>query len=471
MDKNFKKVFVSGNFFVLHPGHIRLLKFASECGDFLYVGINDTRPSKDYPSAEERADILREIGLVHKVVVLKSGLENYLNELKPNLVVKGKEYENLNNPEELWIEAWGGKLLFTAGDTAYSGSDLLRDSHSTQAQIWNQPKEYVDRHDCHRESLLSIIDQFKFLRVLVIGDLIVDEYIQCEALGMSREDPTLVLSPQESKLFLGGAGIVAAHCKGMGASVNFYSVIGNDNLSNWTKDKLIEYGISSKIQLDESRPTTLKQRFRVGSKTMMRISHLRQHQISIEIQNIIYEEIAEQIKNIDCLIFSDFNYGVLPEGLVKRLIKLGKESGVFMAADSQTSSQMGDVMRFIGVDLITPTEHEARISLRDHVSGLHVVAQDLVRQSATDLAILTLGGAGSLVINAKMEMDRLPSLNTAPIDVSGAGDSMLVGAALAKALKKSSFQAAYIGAIAAAIQVGRIGNIPIKVEEITHAIV
>ena len=464
-------VFVSGNFFVLHPGHIRLLKFASELGDKLYIGVNDTRPSKDYPSAQERADTLRELGIVNEVVVLKEGLESYLFKLRPDLIVKGKEYESRKNPEEEWLKVWDGKLLYTAGDAAYSGTALLRDSHSDQDLIWRQPKEYIHRHNCHREDLLPIIEKFRDLRVIVIGDLIIDEYIQCEALGMSREDPTLVVAPQDSTRFIGGAGIVAAHCQGMGANVSFYSVLGEDLLSKWAKEKIAEYGIQSNLFLDQSRPTTLKQRFRVAQKTMMRVSHLRQHEISSEIQELIYIDIEKKIKDIDCLIFSDFNYGVLPQTLVKKLIKLGKKNQIFMAADSQTSSQMGDITRFSGVDLVTPTEHEARISLRDQVSGLNILAQKLVEISKVKLGVITMGEAGSLVVTDSFEVDRLPSLNMAPVDISGAGDSMLVGVALTKALKESSFQAAYIGAIASAIQVGRVGNTPIKISELKKALV
>jgi rfaE bifunctional protein kinase chain/domain len=466
-----KIVFVSGNFFVLHPGHIRLLKFASEFGGLLYVGVNNTRPSKDYPSAQERADILNELGFVHEVAVLHTGLEEYLKKLRPDLVVKGREYEGGKNIEEDWLNSWGGRLIFTAGDASYSGTALLRDSHSDQTLIWRQPKEYIERHDRHRESLLPFIDHFHDLNIAVVGDLIVDEYIQCEALGMSREDPTLVVSPQEAKKYLGGAGIVAAHCKGMGAKVHFYSVLGADELSTWAEKILSEYSIQYKLYPDETRPTTLKQRYRVGQKTMLRVSHLRQHEISTEMQDQIYLEIENQIKKLDCLIFSDFNYGVLPQTLVEKLIQLGKDNQVFMAADSQTSSQMGDVTRFSGVNLVTPTEHEARISLRDQVSGLNILAHRLVEKSNASLAAVTLGEAGSLVITDHLELDRLPSMNTSPVDVSGAGDSMLVGISMAKALGASAFQAAYIGAIASAIQVGRIGNSPIKISEIKEALV
>lgn len=466
-----KIAFVSGNFFVLHPGHIRLLKFASECGQKLHVGINNTHPTSAYPTAIERAATLKELSIVDDVVVLDEGLEKYLKHLKPDFIIKGKEYEKLFNPEQEWVSEWGGKLIFAAGDATYSSTALLRDERSFDHQIWNLPKDYMVRHCCYRENLLQTMNKFSNLKILVLGDLILDEYIQCEALGMSREDPTLVVSPQETSRFLGGAGIVAAHARALGGSVDFFTVTGNDDLASWAEEKLSEYGVTSRAIRDDSRPTTLKQRYRVGSKTMMRVSHLRQHEIGKDLQEALVKEIEGKIKVADLLIFSDFNYGVLPQVLVSKLIELGQAHKVFMAADSQASSQMGDITRYAGVDLVTPTEYEARISLRDQSSGLHIVAQDLVKYCKANGAVVTLGEAGALVIDEKMQIDRLPSLNPAPKDVSGAGDSMLVGMAMARTVGANQFQAAFIGALAAAVQVGRLGNRPISLNEINRHIV
>lgn len=463
---NKKTVFVSGNFFVLHPGHIRLLKFASECGDKLYVGVNDTQPTSAYPAAADRAATLSELSIVYEVVVLKSGLEDYLKKLQPDLIIKGKEYEKYSNPEEAWILDWGGKLIFAAGDATYSSAALLRDGHTSDQTIWDLPKDYMARHDCSREKLLQITNKFPDLKILVIGDLILDEYIQCEALGMSREDPTLVVSPQETSRFLGGAGIVAAHARALGGQVEFFTVAGNDDLALWAQDKLREYGVDSQISKDDSRPTTLKQRYRVGSKTMMRVSHLRQHEIGKDMQETIFSQIRHKIKNTDLLIFSDFNYGVLPQALVSKIIEIASDHRVFMAADSQASSQMGDITRYAGVDLVTPTEYEARISLRDQSSGLHIVAQDLLKACGANGVVVTLGEAGALVIDDELQIDQLPSLNPMPKDISGAGDSMLVSMAMARTVGANQFQAAFIGALSAAVQVGRLGNLPISVAEI-----
>ena len=109
------------------------------------------------------------------------------------------------------------------------------------------------------------------LKICVIGDSIVDEYVQCDPLGMSQEDPTIVVTPIMVNKFLGGAGIVAAHAKGLGAAkVNFISVTGNDEDSNFIAKKLQHYGVDANLVIDDSRPTTLKKRYRVGNKTLLR---------------------------------------------------------------------------------------------------------------------------------------------------------------------------------------------------------
>jgi len=287
---------------------------------------------------------------------------------------------------------------------------------------------------------------------------------------MSREDPTLVIAPQETKRYLGGAGIVAAHCKGLGAEVDFLSVVGEDECYAWAKKNLAEYGVNATFLHDSSRQTTLKQRYRVAQKTIMRVSHLQQHEISKELQDKIYKKIEKKINKLNLIIFSDFNYGVLPQALVDKLIKLGKKNNVLMAADSQTSSQIGDITRFTGVDLITPTEHEVRVSLRESSVGLHKLAEELIVKCGFKLAVITLGEAGCLILNNETILDRLPAINYSSIDVSGAGDSMLAGISLSLAVDANALQATYIGAIISAVQISRVGNIPIKIEEIKNAL-
>ena len=142
-----------------------------------------------------------------------------------------------------------------------------------------------------------------------------------------------------------------------------------------------------------------------------------------------------------------------------------------IAADSQSSSQMGDIGRFQGMDLITPTEREARISTRNNQDGLVVLAEHLRQQANANNILLKLGEEGLLIHagNGKGDnwlTDRVGALNSAPKDVAGAGDSLLIASALTLASGGSIWEAACIGSLAAAIQVGRVGNTPVLRDEI-----
>ena len=100
----------------------------------------------------------------------------------------------------------------------------------------------------------------------MIGDLIIDEYINCETLGMSQEDPSLVVTPVDSSKYIGGAGIVAAHAAGLGASSSIFTVTGDDENKNFAEKTLSRQGVYCKIFVDHNRITTLKKRFRNKNK-------------------------------------------------------------------------------------------------------------------------------------------------------------------------------------------------------------
>lgn len=469
-----KSVFVSGNFFILHPGHVRLLRFASECGNKLIVGVNNTQPNPSYPDPLERCDALRSLGFVDDVILMEQGLESTIRRLRPDVVVKGKEYERVDNFEASILAEWSGVLLFSSGESSYSATELLGPASSDEIR-WFRPQAYMRRHGIELDRSKKLVGDFEQLSVVVIGDLIVDEYVHCEALGMSREDPTVVVSPQNIDRFLGGAGIVAAHAAGLGARTSFLSVAGADEVGEWSAERLKDYMVCATIIVDESRPTTLKKRYRVGSKTMLRVSHLRQHEVDERIASKILDTFSDMADDTDLLVFADFNYGCLTQDLVDALITKAKQSGVLIAADSQSSSQLGNIARFQHVDLLTPTEHEARLALRAQNESLPTVGSRLLELADARRAFVTLGATGVLVFDQDehkdhIESDQLAALNRNPVDVAGAGDSMLIAGSMALALGANSFEAAYIGSVAAAIQTSRVGNVPIKQSEMLKAL-
>lgn len=397
-----------------------------------------------------------------------------LNRLRPDIVVKGKEHEPRFNPELQVMEEIGGRLLFSSGEASFSSVDLLRQEFSEfDHRSIGLPKDYLTRHGIKNSRLRSLLKQFESIKVCVVGDLIVDEYITCEPLGMSQEDPTIVVSPLDSMRFMGGAGIVAAHAAGMGASTRFVSVSGADGARNFALEQLLASNVHASVLTDDSRPTTLKQRFRCRGKTLLRVSHLHQGAIAKRLQDDLLHMVEDALQGAHLLVFSDFNYGCLPQALIDKIVPMARSRGVMLAADSQSSSQVGDIGRFKGMDLLTPTEREARISTRNREDGLVVLAEELHQQSAAKNILLKLGEEGLMVhaangTNSDWLTDRIGPLNTAPKDVAGAGDSLLIASALTLACGGNIWEAACLGSLAAAVQVGRVGNTPIQFDELNR---
>jgi rfaE bifunctional protein kinase chain/domain len=474
---NKKNVLVSGNFNILHPGHLRLLKFARELGDKLTVAVNSDLIGREniHISEDTRLESVKSISWVSEAFILKEDIGSLINRIKPDIVVKGREYENIYNEELEILKSYGGELVFSSGEIAFTSLDLIRSALNESKVLFNYPSDFMQRHKISKDKLISLVNNMQKLNVCVVGDLIIDEYITCEAIGMSQEDPTIAVMPIDEVKYIGGAGIVAAHSASLGASVDFISVVGDDENMQYAKLKLKKNGVNALLYIDKSRPTTTKQRYRAKNKTLLRVNKLHQNSINIALQNAIAELVESKISKYDILIFSDFNYGILPQTLVERLTKLAKKHDVKTAADSQSSSQVGDISRFKNMDIIFPTEHEARLSLRNHEDGIAVLTE-LLRDKATPKnIILKLGEDGVfLQSSAKNTMilntDRIMALNISPIDVAGAGDSMLASSSLMIAGGASFWEAACIGSIAAAIQVSRIGNSPISRDELLRTL-
>jgi len=465
-------VFVSGNFNIVHPGHLRLLRFAAECGDFLVVGVyaDDLKRGALVPE-ELRKENVEAISWVNWAFILHDPPEHLISQLKPQIVVKGKEYEHHFNPEEV-VKQYGGKLLFGSGDIIFSSVDLLRrEFHELNQATIIKDYDFLQRHHFTLPDLATTVAAFKNLRVCILGEIIVDEYITCDPLGMSQEDPTIVITPLWAEKFVGGAGIVSTHAAGLGANVTLFSVVGKDDTARFARQQLDLNRVRAYLYEDDSRPTILKQRFRTQGKTLLRVNHLRSHAIDQEIQAKFFRDFQVMVDQVDLVIFSDFNYGCLPQPLVDNIVTECQQRQVMTVADSQCSSQVGDVSRFKGMTLLTPTEREARISVRDFESGLVVLAESLRCQAQSRHLLLTLASEGVLIHGYVSEThqsltDRLPAFNTAPKDVAGAGDTLLICAAMSLALGNDIWQSAYWGSLAAACQVGRVGNIPLISEDL-----
>ena len=254
---------------------------------------------------------------------------------------------------------------------------------------------------------------------------------------MHQEDPTIVVTPLMTRTFVGGAGAVAAHAHGLRRRRQLLHARrrrrGGAVCPRYARPAWREIQCQL-LHGHDCRPTTRKQRFSALNKTLLRVNHMRQHAADAEIQRQMFAAVEQALKACDLLLFSCFNYGCLPQDLVDAIADRARSKGVMMAADSQVSSQTGDVSRFRGMTLLTPTEREARVALNDFISGLAVISERLIERARTQHLVITLGAEGALIntmVGGLHQSDRLPAFNPSPKDVSGAGDSFFMASSMA----------------------------------------
>ena len=306
-------------------------------------------------------------------------------------------------------------------------------------------------------------------RLVVLGDTIVDQYAACEALGMSAEAPVVVVKELEQKNFIGGAAIVASHICALGAKCDFVSVVGNDSVADLVKERLLEQGIGNSLVTDKSRPTTFKKRYVVGNHKLFRVSRLEEHVLDPEIEECVISRLEQLAPNVDAIVVSDFVYGVVTPRILDVLYRLSQEYDLLLFGDLQCSSQMGSITRFKNFSLLCPNEREARLALQDKDSGLEQLTQRLFQITGSERLLMKLGSEGFIAYDRNEQGETIsqafPALSANPLDVTGAGDSVL--AVMATGLSSRQIMpTAALACCMAALAVETMGNSPITSESL-----
>lgn len=462
MSKTYSKILVHGNFEILHIGHVRLFAYAKSLGRELIVGLCIEGLADE--EILRRLDYLRENPLVDEIVKF-TDIQELVENVRPDALVKGREFANQENVEEEMMKNVGGRVIFSSGENDISESTMMPKFSNQVSFLGESILGYLSRNRIEVAYIKETLAVFRKIRILVVGDLILDRYVECVPIGLSQESPSIVARPIRERDYLGGAGIIAAHCAALGASASLLSVAGSDSEAEVMRKLCSEYKVDVNWVIDAKQPTILKQRFMSGKQVLFRLNRFRQEGISKETVKEIESKFSNLIKRHDAVIFADFSYGVLDENNSQDLMRIAKASGLFTAADSQTSSQIGNLSKFIGADLITPTEHEARQELRNQ-DGLVILSHKLMGKLRSKLIMLKLGADGVLLSGENLRSDYLPALNQEPVDVAGAGDSLLAISSLAITAGANLYVAGLLGSVAAAIQVSREGNLPITSSDV-----
>lgn len=482
LDKeNKKKVLCQGHFNVIHPGHLRFLEFAKKHGDILIVvvqGENKLEESvrKKFYTVDERAYGVASLVFVDKVYIFtEDSFDKIINIVKPHYYILGEEFSkktNLIQSDIQSVEQNNGKVIFGSGDMDYSISEYLdKDLIDIKEERLMLFRNAMQKQNITKKRIQSLLELFHKKHILVIGETIVDQYIACDPLGMSSEAPVLVIRELENKSYIGGAAIVARHIKHLGADCMFISLLGSDEPASLVKNEFNKENINSYFLVDEERPTTFKIRYMVEQQKILRVSRLIDQPLNTKLEEKVIQYIEEHNNEWDGIIVSDFGYGMITPNILDCIFKVSKKYNKKLFGDSQSSSQIGDISKFMNYDLIKPTEKEARFALDDKYDGLELIGTKLMKKTKAKNIVLTLGANGFIAFQSTdndlfIKTQHFPAINPHPVDVVGAGDALLTGLAISICAGGNLMEASVIGTIIASISVGKMGNIPISHDEV-----
>ncbi|MGB8216474.1 MAG: PfkB family carbohydrate kinase [Candidatus Methanoperedens sp.] len=471
-----KVVMCHGTFDIVHPGHIRHLTYAKEKGDILiasftadkFISKGEDRP---YVPQELRAKNLAALEMVDYVIIdYEATPINNILKIKPDYFVKGFEYSkdgiHPKTKEEIKaISSYGGEVIFSPGDVVYSSTHLLT-VHKPKISI-DKLMAIMEVENVTFEDIISTLHKFKDIKVHVVGDTIVDKYSYCSVLGPTTKTPTFSVKLETSKMFVGGAGIVAKHLRSLGADVTFTTVLGNDNLKDFVINDLNKWDIKINAIVDNTRPTTLKERFWADGYKLLQVDTLDNSIVSEKILKDIGSHIASE--KSDIVIFSDFRHGIFQKETIKLLGRKIQNSAI-KVADSQVSNRWGNILEFKNFDIILPNEKEARFALGDQDTGIRPLGAKLYKESKAKYLILKLGEKGILVYRDVNENPRdffmIDSFVEDLVDATGAGDAMLASTSLSYKASKNILTSSILGSLGAAVACENEGNIPISIEDI-----
>ena len=467
-------VLAYGHFSTIHPGHIRYLRHARELGPDLVVALVGDGPNNQpspYPfSQAERAEALSLLGLADSILLLEADeLLGVIRSLRPSTVVLGTELEGAKHLEEplAVLKAQGGRVQFHAGEITYANTDLLSSSERDLRQRRReQLKKACRRQGLNSRDLLASMEGWSNTRLIVLGDTIVDQYAACEAIGMSAEAPVVVVRELARRNFIGAAAVVAAHIRALGARCDLVSVVGNDTTADLVREELKAQGIGDGLVRDSSRPTTFKKRYVVENQKLFRVSRLEQHNLDQAIEAQVIERLESLAPHCNGIVVSDFVYGVVTPRVLEKVLLLAERYGLMLFGDLQCSSQVGSITRFQNFTLLCPNERELRLALQDKDAGLERLSQKLLEQCHCERLVVKLAAEGFIVYDRTTDgtivSQPFPALSVNPVDVAGAGDSVLAVMAAGLSSGQPMMPTAAIACLMASLAVETMGNTPIN---------
>ena len=321
-----------------------------------------------------------------------------------------------------------------------------------------------------RKTIESIFSHIKDFRFLVIGDLMLDEYLWGKAERISPEAPVQVVDIVREELRLGGAGNVVNNLVALGARVAVCSVVGDDENGRALLDVFINNGVSvDAILHDKARRTSRKTRVVASNQQIVRIDRESREALSPAIEQQLCDWITVNISSFNVVLLSDYLKGVLTQRVIETVIKSSQPLNIPVLVDPKGT----DYTRYYGASILTPNRKEAEaasgIEIRD-LDSLSQAASAIIEKSGVDHLLITRSEEGMSLFSHDALAVHIPTVAREVFDVSGAGDTVLASMAVGIASGMIMSDAARLANVAAGIAVAKLGTSTVTPAEIINAV-
>ena len=470
LKRNKKKVVLChGTFDLLHLGHINHLSEAKSFGDILVVSVTSDKfvnkgPGRPFFNSRQRAEALSALKNVDYVFVNRDFTSTKIIKfLKPDFYCKGPDYRD--NKKDITGEikneisatkSIGGKIIYTTGST-FSSSRLINSfsdniSKSQKFSINKINKEYSF------SKIKYLIGELKNLKVLVIGETIIDEYNFCEAIGKSGKDPFLVFRDLKTDQYLGGAVAISKHLSQFCKKVKLLSILGEKKeylrKINNGLPKNIDYEFITK----KNSHTIVKKRYidNLSLNKVLGIYKLQDDPLSKKEETIFNKKLKRLIKKFDLVVVSDYGHNFIS----KKSANIICSDSRYLAVNAQINSgNIGyhSMKKYKNCDCVVINEREIRQEFRDKNKKIEFLMKKLSTSQKIKNLIVTRGNEGSVLLY-KNKYFYSDAFAKKAVDKIGAGDAMLSLVSLALKKRFSKELSLLFGSVAGAQSVEGLGN-------------
>lgn len=314
------------------------------------------------------------------------------------------------------------------------------------------------------------ISKFNEARLLVVGDLMIDEYLWGEVDRISPEAPVQVVAVKNQDYTLGGSGNVVNNLRALGARVSVLGVIGEGSDGNLLLDQLVAIGADTEgIVRESERQTTKKTRIIAEHQQVLRIDRETRKDISKKTFDGVIKQAEKIIPDVDVILISDYGKGMISRELIKKLVQSAKKHSKITIADPKGL----DFTKYAGVDLLTPNKKEASLASSREISNAESLAeagQILLEKTGIEKLLITCGKDGMTLFVKGEAPYKMGTKAREVYDVSGAGDTVVAVLGLGIAAGLDVKQAVSLANTAAGIVVGKVGTAAATTKELLAAI-